>query len=128
MLFSALAVGAAMLIAALAAGTGQVDAPTYTNTVGPAFIASIATLVLAIAALVRAAAAFKSAGREITAARKAAEAAAEAAADAAGKVDGGLAAKDAEVAQLRSELDRQHTQAAQQRRTIEVLLERERTK
>lgn len=121
-----LAAGAGTLFLALAAASGQVDAPTYSNTVGPAFIASIATLITGIALLVRALAAFRKAGHKLDATAADAAKAAAAAREAADQVNGKMAAKDAEIERLRLELDTAHTKDAQQRRTIEVLLERDR--
>jgi len=123
-----LAAGAGFLFLALAAAAGQVDAPTYTNTVGPAFIASVATLVTAIALLVRAIAAFRKAGVKLDATAADAAKAAKAAAEAADQVNGKMASRDAEITRLRELLDAAHTKDAQQRRTIEVLLERDRAR
>lgn len=104
------------LVLALVAASGDA------GTVGPTFIASIATLVIAVAGLVRAVAYFRAVSAKVDAAREAAERAATKATEAAEQVNGKMSEKDAEIRRLRSELDTAHTQISHQRRTIETLV------
>lgn len=117
-------VGSFLTAAAAANAGGSADLIDYTNTVGPAFIAALATLVTAIALLIRARTAAKLATAKLDATRAAAETAAAKATEAADQVNGKMARKDAEIAQLREQLDNLHTELSHSRRTNEALIER----